>query len=99
MIPVLMTDPAVGYLPGQGYGPYDRGTDLDLWVKTPNGSASLGVVWPGMFYQILPSLETEIYIKPTYIGVTVFPGKRFLYKTSILFKSDSLDWFHPKIGE
>lgn len=50
MIPVLMTDPAVGYLPGQGYGPYDRGTELDLWVKTPNGSASLGVVWPGMFY-------------------------------------------------
>jgi len=46
---VLMTDPAIGYLPGQGYGPYDRGTQLDLWLKTPNGSASLGVVWPGMF--------------------------------------------------
>ena len=47
---VLMTDPAVGYLPGQGYEPYDRGTELDLWLKTPDGSASLGVVWPGMFY-------------------------------------------------
>jgi alpha-glucosidase (family GH31 glycosyl hydrolase) len=46
---VLMTDPAIGYLPGQGYGPYDLGTQLDLWVKSPNGSASFGVVWPGMF--------------------------------------------------
>ncbi len=52
MDPVLMTDPAIGHLPGQGYEPYDRGTELDLWVKTPNGSASLGVVWPGVFYQI-----------------------------------------------
>ena len=47
-----MVDPAVGYLPGQGYGSYDRGTELDVWVKTPNGSASFGVVWPGMFYRI-----------------------------------------------
>ncbi|KAJ7891281.1 alpha-glucosidase [Mycena olivaceomarginata] len=31
---VLMTDPAVGYLPGQNYGPYDRGSHL-------------GLVWPG----------------------------------------------------
>ncbi|KAI0274382.1 alpha-glucosidase [Russula aff. rugulosa BPL654] len=45
---VLMTDPAVGYLPGQGYEPYDHGTELDVWIKTPNGSASLGVVWPGV---------------------------------------------------
>ena len=50
---VLMTDPAVGYLPGQGYGPYDLGTQLDLWLKSPNGSASFGVVWPGMFRQPL----------------------------------------------
>ncbi|KAI9462524.1 glycoside hydrolase family 31 protein [Russula earlei] len=46
---VLMIDPAVGFLPGEGYGPYDRGTQLDLWLQNPNGSASLGVVWPGMF--------------------------------------------------
>ncbi|KAI0255275.1 alpha-glucosidase [Lactifluus subvellereus] len=45
---VLMTDPAVAYLPGQDYGPYDRGTQLDVWLKAPNGSASLGVVWPGV---------------------------------------------------
>lgn len=58
MVSVLMTDPAVGYLPGQGYEPYDRGTELDLWVKTANGSASLGVVWPGKFSYILPNMET-----------------------------------------
>jgi len=46
---VLMTDPAVAYVPGQGYDPYDLGTQLDLWLKAPNASASLGVVWPGMF--------------------------------------------------
>jgi alpha-glucosidase len=43
-----MTDPAIAYLPGKGYGTYDRGTGLDLWLKAANGSASLGVVWPGM---------------------------------------------------
>ncbi|KAI0303290.1 alpha-glucosidase [Multifurca ochricompacta] len=48
---VLMTDPAIAYLPGpgQGYGPYDRGTQLDVWLKASNGtSPSLGVVWPGV---------------------------------------------------
>ena len=45
-----MTDPAVAYLPGQNYGTYNRGTELDLWLKAENGSASLGIVWPGMFY-------------------------------------------------
>ena len=46
---VLMTDPAVGYLPGRDYETYNRGTQLDLWVKALNGSPSFGVVWPGMF--------------------------------------------------
>ena len=45
---VLMTDPAIGYLPGQGYGTYDRGTELDVWLKAANGGPSFGVVWPGM---------------------------------------------------
>ncbi|KAL0955005.1 hypothetical protein HGRIS_003930 [Hohenbuehelia grisea] len=45
---VLMTDPAVGYLPGGNYGPYDRGTALDIFLKSPNGSQSLGLVWPGV---------------------------------------------------
>jgi alpha-glucosidase len=56
IVSVLMIDPAVAYAPGQGYEAYDRGTQLDLWLKTPNGNPSLGVVWPGTFY---PNLETE----------------------------------------
>ncbi|KAF8870107.1 family 31 glycoside hydrolase [Gymnopilus junonius] len=47
---VLMTDPAVAYLPGQGYTPYDNGKKLDVWLKAPNGSESLGVVWPDWFH-------------------------------------------------
>ncbi|KAJ3842661.1 glycoside hydrolase family 31 protein [Lentinula raphanica] len=45
---VLMTDPAVAYAPGEGYGTYDRGTDMDIWLKMPNGSAELALVWPGV---------------------------------------------------
>ena len=45
---VLMTDPAVAYLPKSGYAPYDRGKDLDIWLKAENGSDFLGVVWPGV---------------------------------------------------
>ncbi|KAJ7184493.1 alpha-glucosidase, partial [Mycena filopes] len=45
---VLMTDPAVGFLPDQDYGPYDRGTAADVWLKNANGSAHLGLVWPGV---------------------------------------------------
>ncbi|KAJ7771443.1 alpha-glucosidase [Mycena metata] len=45
---VLMTDPAVGYLPDQDYGPYDRGTAADVWLKNANGSSHLGLVWPGV---------------------------------------------------
>ena len=44
---VLMIDPAVAYAPSQGYEAYDRGTAMDVWLKAPNGSDSLGVVWPG----------------------------------------------------
>lgn len=42
---VLMTDPAVAYV--EGYEPFDRGVDMDIWLKLPNGSYSLGLVWPG----------------------------------------------------
>lgn len=42
-----MTDPAVAYLPGDTYAPYNRGTTDDIWMKSPNGSATLGLVWPG----------------------------------------------------
>lgn len=43
-----MTDPAVAYLPGEGYGPFDRGTEVDVWLKSADGkNYSLGAVWPG----------------------------------------------------
>ncbi|KAI0344944.1 alpha-glucosidase [Trametopsis cervina] len=46
---ILMTDPAVAYLPGGSYGPYDRGTDLDIWLKAKDGKdPNLGLVWPGV---------------------------------------------------
>ena len=44
---VLMTDPAVPFLPNSGYGPYERGHVLDIFLKAKNGSESLGIVWPG----------------------------------------------------
>ncbi|KAG5654020.1 hypothetical protein H0H81_008330 [Sphagnurus paluster] len=50
---IVMTDPAVAYLPGDTYGAYNRGTQLDIWVKAANGSASLGLVWPGKYIQFL----------------------------------------------
>lgn len=53
-VAVLMTDPAVAYLPGEGYGPYDRGSQMDIWMKADNGSYSLGAVWPGMFLLAIP---------------------------------------------
>ena len=44
-----MTDPAVPYLPNDDYGPFNRGTELDIWLKAANKSApSLSVVWPGV---------------------------------------------------
>ncbi|KAI0669390.1 alpha-glucosidase [Trametes maxima] len=46
---VLMTDPAVAYLPDEGYGPFDRGIKADIWLKAANGSSPfLGAVWPGV---------------------------------------------------
>ncbi|KAF8814168.1 hypothetical protein BYT27DRAFT_7130231 [Phlegmacium glaucopus] len=45
---ILMTDPAVAYLPSQGYTSYDNGKALDVWLKAANGSDSLGLVWPGV---------------------------------------------------
>jgi hypothetical protein len=68
-----MTDPAVAYLPGQGYGPYDRGTQDDVWLKNANGSAHLGLVWPGTVSTLI-SAPPE-FLTTLYLGVTVFPGK------------------------
>lgn len=44
-----MTDPAVAFLPGEGYGPFDRGDKDDVWLKAANNSSPfLGAVWPGV---------------------------------------------------
>ncbi|KAG7453201.1 glycoside hydrolase family 31 protein [Guyanagaster necrorhizus] len=43
---ILMTDPAVALQ--EGYEPYDRGTEMDVWLKMPNGSAVIALVWPGV---------------------------------------------------
>jgi len=49
------------------------------------------------FYQIW---RREKYFKPIFIGVTVYPGKRFLYRNMFgFFNKIHLDWFHPKISE
>jgi hypothetical protein len=63
-----MTDPAVAYLPGQGYEAYDNGKALDIWLKAVNGSDSLGLVWPGEHVLIYDIIVLMV------IGVTVFPG-------------------------
>ncbi|KAJ7592387.1 glycoside hydrolase family 31 protein [Mycena floridula] len=65
---VLMTDPAVGFLPGEGYGPFDRGTELDVWMKLPDGTPSLGLVWPDWFHPEIQqywSTEFEMFYNPT----------------------------------
>ncbi|KAJ7161454.1 alpha-glucosidase [Mycena crocata] len=64
---VLMTDPAVGFLPDQGYGPYDRGTAADIWLKNANGSQHLGLVWPDWFHPKIQdywSNEFELFYNP-----------------------------------
>ncbi|KAG8814457.1 hypothetical protein FRC18_001947 [Serendipita sp. 400] len=43
---IMMVDPAVGTRSGQA-GAYDRGTQLDVWVKGPDGKPHVGIVWPG----------------------------------------------------
>lgn len=44
---VLITDLHVAYLPNAGYKPYDEGSAGDHFVKNPDGSTYVGVVWPG----------------------------------------------------
>ena len=40
-----MTDPAVKV--EEGYAAYDTGKDAGIWLKLPDGSDMVGVVWPG----------------------------------------------------
>ena len=43
----MIIDPGVAYQPGKNYSTIDRGLADDIFLKLPNGSLSLGVVWPG----------------------------------------------------
>ncbi|KAG6915918.1 hypothetical protein DXG01_009248 [Tephrocybe rancida] len=64
---ILMTDPAVAYTPGEDYGPFNRGTELDVWLKASNGSNSLGLVWPDWFHPKLSEFwnnEFELFYNP-----------------------------------
>jgi alpha-glucosidase len=44
---VLITDLHIADQPGVGYKPYDEGAAGDHFVKNPDGSTYVGVVWPG----------------------------------------------------
>ena len=44
---VLITDLHIADLPNIGYKPYDEGVAGDHFVKNPDGSIYVGVVWPG----------------------------------------------------
>ncbi len=44
---VLITDLHIADQPGVGYKPYDEGVAGDHFVKNPDGSTYVGVVWPG----------------------------------------------------
>jgi len=44
---VVITDLHVAYLPNAGYKPYDEGLNGDHFVKNPDGTPFVGVVWPG----------------------------------------------------
>ncbi len=44
---VTITDLHIARAPNQGYAPYDSGHAGDHFVKNPDGSEFVGVVWPG----------------------------------------------------
>ena len=44
---VVITDLHVAYLPNSGYKPYDEGKAGDHFIKNPDGSDFVGMVWPG----------------------------------------------------
>ena len=44
---VVITDLHIAHAPNQGYVPYDTGHAGDHFVKNPDGSEFVGVVWPG----------------------------------------------------
>ncbi len=44
---IAITDLHIARAPGVGYAPYDSGTQLDAFVKNPDGTVYVGHVWPG----------------------------------------------------
>ncbi len=44
---IAITDLHVADAPGQGYAPYDTGKAADAFVKKPDGTDFVGIVWPG----------------------------------------------------
>ena len=44
---ILITDLHIKKDPNHGYAPYDSGMKDDVFVKNPDGSTYVGVVWPG----------------------------------------------------
>ena len=44
---VTITDLHIAHAPNQGYAPYDTGHAGDHFVKRPEGSEFVGLVWPG----------------------------------------------------
>ena len=44
---VTITDLHIAHAPNEGYAPYDSGHAGDHFVKNPDGSEFIGVVWPG----------------------------------------------------
>jgi alpha-glucosidase len=44
---VVITDLHIADVPNAGYKPYDEGVAGDHFVKNPDGSTYVGVVWPG----------------------------------------------------
>jgi alpha-glucosidase len=44
---ILITDLHIKKDPNHGYAPYDSGTKNDAFVKNPDGSVYVGIVWPG----------------------------------------------------
>ncbi len=42
-----ITDLHIKKDPGHGYAPYDSGIKNDVFVKNPDGSVFVGIVWPG----------------------------------------------------
>jgi alpha-glucosidase len=44
---VNITDLHIAHAPNQNYAPYDTGHTSDQFVKNPDGSEFVGIVWPG----------------------------------------------------